>query len=87
MHPVVSIALATVIFVDTLVQWGLGWRYIFSASFRRSVRQRWQLRSRLRNIGEAIFVTLCFLFINAIFAVILWRLLVGPIRPIHEWRS
>jgi hypothetical protein len=87
MHPVVDIVADVFALVDILVQWGFGWRYLLSPSFRREVRARRAAKSAYSRIGESIFIALCFLVVNSLFVVLLWRLLVGPIKPIHEWRT
>ena len=87
MHPVVDIVLGIFAIIDTLVQWGFGWRYLFSASFRGTIRARWSSKSPFSRVREGIFVALCFLIVNSILAAVLWRFLIGPIKPIHEWRT
>ena len=87
MHPFADIVVGSVQAIDVLAQWGLGWRYVFSSSFRETIHRRWRAKSRASAIGEAIYACLGFLVINALLAVIAYRVLVGPIPPIHEWRS
>jgi hypothetical protein len=87
MHPVVDTVLGIVALIDTLVQWGFGWRYLFSAPFRRTIRARWSSKSAFSRVGAGIFITLCFLIVNGILAAVLWRFFIGPIKPIHEWRT
>ena len=70
---------------DTFIQWGFGWRYLLSPSFRRSVHNRWHYKSRAPIVAEAIFALVCFVAVNTIIALILWRVLVGPIPSVHEW--
>jgi hypothetical protein len=87
MHPAVDIVVGVLAIIDTLVQWGFGWRYLLSASFRRKERARWSSKSALTRIGEGIFIAVCFLIVNGLLAAVLWRFFVGPIKPIHEWRT
>jgi hypothetical protein len=85
MHLVVDIVAGVFGLVDMLVQWGFGWRYLFSPSFRRNVRVRQSSKSAFSRIREGIFITLCFLAVNSLLAVLLWRSLIGPIKSVHEW--
>ena len=87
MAPFVSLAVQALTILDFLVHWGLGWRYLFSSSFRQQVRQRPQVLPKSVQVAETIMTALAFIIINAIIVAVLWRILVGPLRPIHEWWS
>jgi hypothetical protein len=77
--------LGVVVGIDVLVQWALGWRYLGSPSFRRSMQERWRSKSRLSRTAERMFGALCFVIVNIVVGVILWRIFVGPLKPLHEW--
>ena len=81
----IGVVLQTMAALDLLVQWGAGWRYLLSPTFRRAVHSQWRSRPRSRAIGEAAFMFGCFVLLNGAIAVILYVVFVGPIRPIHEW--
>ena len=85
MTSILTIVLGVVVGFDVLLQWALGWRYLFSPSFRRSMEERWRSKSRLFGTAEWMFGALCFVTVNFVVAVILWRIFVGPLKPIHEW--
>lgn len=51
-------------FVDFVVSWGLGWRYIASRQFRRRVHERWATRSKRAVAVDAVFLVLAFLIVN-----------------------
>jgi len=78
-----------VIFVGTcvafLIPWVVGWRYLLSPSFRHRMRQDLHSKSLVSRIAEASAIAIGFIVVNGIIAVVLWRILVGPIKPIHEW--
>jgi hypothetical protein len=87
MHPIADAIVATAQTIDVLFQWGLGWRYVFSPSFRQTVRTRWRKKSRASAVGEAMFAGIAFLIVNILLAAVVYRVLVGPIPAVHEWRS
>ncbi len=72
--------------VDFVMQWGLGWRHLCSSNFRRAVHGRWQHRNRALVIAELTFALLSFVIVNGFILIILWRIFVGPIASIYEWR-
>ena len=71
--------------LDVTIQWAGTWRYLLSQSFRSRTRQRWSTVSRFTAIGQAVFAAFCFVVVNALVAAVVWFVLVGPIRPFHEW--
>lgn len=85
MYATVGIVVAVIDWIVMVVQWGFGWRYLLSASFRRSVQQQLRRKSRLARFGEAVLVAIGFLVVNGIIVAILWRVFIGPIKPVHEW--
>jgi len=87
MHPIADIVIGSMQAIDVAVQWGFGWRYVFSSSFRKAIHARWRAKGRTSAIGEALYAGLAFLLINCLLAAVLYRVMVGPIPPIHEWRS
>jgi hypothetical protein len=85
MTSILGIVPGIVVGFDVLVQWAFTWRYLVSPSFRHSVQQRWRSKSRLSRSAERAFGALCFVIVNILVAAILWRIFVGPLKPIHEW--
>ena len=79
MYATVGIVVAVIDWIVMLVQWGFGWRYLLSASFRRTVRQGLQTKSKRSQIAEGLLVAVGFLVINGVIAAVLWRVFVGPI--------
>ena len=84
-----QVLIGIVVFVATcvtfLIPWVMGWRYLFSPSFRRTMRLDLQSKSVVSRIAEASAIAVGFIVVNGIIAVVLWRILVGPIKQIHEW--
>jgi hypothetical protein len=78
-----------VVFVATcvtfLIPWVMGWRFLISPSFRHRMRHDLHCKSLVLRTAEASAIALGFIVVNGIIAVVLWRILVGPIKPIHEW--
>jgi hypothetical protein len=85
MHALVSILLGLLAGFEVVVNWGLGWRYILSATFRKSVSERWRSKGHGAVLSQAAFAGVCFIAINLAVALLFWRMLIGPILPIHEW--
>jgi hypothetical protein len=81
----IGILLDIVFVINALIQWGVGWRYVLSPSFRRSVHDRWRTQKRVLVVAEVVFMILYFLMSNGIASLVLWFLFFGAIRPIHEW--
>lgn len=52
--------------VDFLVNWGLGWRYVLSPTFRARVHSRWRQRSRAAVAAEATFCAISFFVLNTV---------------------
>jgi hypothetical protein len=70
----VNAVLSLVAAFDVTVQWGLGWRYIFSSSFRNSVHKRWSTRKRFPVLIEATLMVVGFGFINAFLVLVIFWL-------------
>ncbi len=86
MH-IVELLLGFIGLIDTTVQWGAGWRYVFSRRFRERVHTRWRSESRWAVVGELAVGSICFVAINALVLALAWRVCVGPIPSVHEWRG
>jgi hypothetical protein len=71
--------------LDLAVHWAACWRYLLSASFRQSTRQRWNTSSRVYVVGQISFALLCFLALNFFLAALIWTVFGGPIPPAHYW--
>ena len=71
--------------IACLMQWMQGWSYLCSSSARRKMREDLRANSRFSRFAEVLSIVFGFVIVNVLIAVILWRVLVGPIKPIHEW--
>ena len=60
-------------------------RFVFSSSYRRRTRERWERESYLGVIGKILFAVLCSIAFGLVVAGIFWRIFVGPVPPAHEW--
>jgi hypothetical protein len=63
---VLRAVLDTFVAIDTLLQWGIGWRYAFSRSFRAKVHARWRERRRRAVVSEVIGHFILFAFVNGV---------------------
>ena len=67
------------------MQWLIGWGFLFSPSLREKIRRDLQTKSRFSRTAEVLMIAFGFVVVNGLIAAILWRVFVGPIKPIHEW--
>jgi hypothetical protein len=61
--------------IDFVVNWGLGWRFLVSPTFRAKLRTRWKTLSKGKVAAEVTFCVVCFLVLNGI--LILFVTLIG----------
>jgi hypothetical protein len=85
MQTFLLVILSAFVGVVSLMQWTQGWSYLFSSLARRKMREDLRAHSRFSRFAEVLSILFGFVIVNALIAVILWRVLVGPIKPIHEW--
>jgi hypothetical protein len=81
-----TIAAATIFalcVLDVAVHWAACWRYLLSANFRQSTRQRWSTTSRVYMLGQISFALLCFLSLNFFLVALICSVFVGPI-PVRQ---
>jgi hypothetical protein len=71
--------------LDVAVHWAACWRYLLSANFRQSTRQRWSTTSRMYMLGQISFALLCFLALNFFLAALIWAVFGGSIPSAHQW--
>jgi hypothetical protein len=71
--------------ISFLSKWALGWAYIFSPSARHELSEHLGARSRFWRFHAVLWLVFGFLIVNVLIGAILWRVFVGPIKPIHEW--
>jgi hypothetical protein len=69
----VEVIMRTLFLLDFIVQWGLGWRYILSPSFRRRVHAGWARQS----VGDVAF--------NVVFCVVAFVVLNGFLVLVGMW--
>ena len=46
------------------MRWGLGWRYILSPSFRRTIHARWERQSAGNVAFDVVFCAIAFVVLN-----------------------
>jgi hypothetical protein len=85
MQVFLDIVIGVLACVWLLMQWVLGWGYLLAPSFRQRMRRDFQARSSVRRLAELLLVVAGFVIVNGAIAALLWRILVGPLKPIHEW--
>ena len=85
MQVFLDIVIAVLACVWLLMQWMLGWGYLLAPSFRQRMRRDFQTRSSLRRLAELLLIVAGFVIVNGAIAALLWRIFVGPLKPIHEW--
>jgi hypothetical protein len=85
MQTFLLVILSVFICVVFLMQWTLAWGYIFSSAVRRKMREDLRGKSRFSRFAEVLALMFGFVVVNSFIVAILWRVLVGPIKPIHEW--
>lgn len=64
----------------TLIRWGLGWRYVFSSSFRAEVHADWHKSKRWMALTEVVFGTLLFASAN----YVVMNLVIDLSGPLYE---
>lgn len=52
--------------VDLLFNWGAGWRYVFSRTFRRKVHEQWKRRRGASLFFDVTAYFIVFVFVNGI---------------------
>ena len=67
------------------VQWLIGWGFLLSPALRQKMRRDLQAKSRFSRAAEVLMIVVGFIVANGVIAAIVWRIFVGPIKPIHEW--
>ena len=85
MQVFLDIVIAVLACTWLLMLWMLGWGYLLAPSFRQRMRRDFRARSSVRQLAEVLLIVAGFVFVNGVIAALLWRILVGPLKPIHDW--
>jgi hypothetical protein len=77
----VEVIMRTLFLLDFIVQWGLGWRYILSPSFRRRVHAGWAGQSTGSVAMTVVFSVIAFVVLNGFLVLVGMWLYQGIVVP------
>ncbi|MES2258259.1 MAG: hypothetical protein V4724_07055 [Pseudomonadota bacterium] len=63
--------------LDVLFRWGLGWRYLFSPSFRAKVHASWRACNSWLVLFQVVFGLLLFAIVNYVLAYLIVDLFIS----------
>jgi hypothetical protein len=85
MQTLLVVVVCVVACIFLLMQWLIAWRYLLYPSIRSRMRQDLQSKSQFVQVADTLAIVIGFIIVNAIIAAVIWRIVIGPIKPIHEW--
>jgi hypothetical protein len=77
----VEVIVRTLFLLDFIVQWGLGWRYLLSPSFRRRVHAGWARRSAGNVAFDVATCVIAFVVLNGFLVLVGIWLYQGIVVP------
>ncbi len=77
----IEVITRTLFLLEFIARWGLGWRYIFSPSFRRKVHSGWARQSAATVTMTIVFSIAAFVVLNGFLVLMGMWLYQGIVVP------